>query len=185
MTACQPRRHGGVAAERLIEEQVEAVLVEQVERVGAAEHAELGEAHARGRHAVDAVVVEEAELVHAEAVQVAAAVIGGVQVDLVEAEEEVLREAGRVLQVVLWAAALERRRGRPRAPTTRADSRWPRRRASSRAASTPRQSPTPLVTVSTGATKLAAVSSSARIVVVAELVARRQPAGTGSTASPG
>ena len=93
-----PRR---VLADGLLEEQVHPVQLEEVERIAGAQHGQLGEAHARGRHAVDAVLVEEPELVHAEPVQVPAPVVGGVQMDLVQAEEEVLREAGAVLLVRL------------------------------------------------------------------------------------
>ena len=81
---CHAAIERAVAAPRLLEEQVEPVLLEDVERVRAARHRQLAEPHARRRHAVDPRVVEHAELILGEAIEVAPAEPGAVQVHLVE-----------------------------------------------------------------------------------------------------
>src|SRR6185436_6588257 len=65
-----------VLADGLLEEEVYPVEIEEVEGIACAQHGELAEAHPRRRNAVDAVLVEEPDLLHAEPVQVAPAVIG-------------------------------------------------------------------------------------------------------------
>ena len=62
---------GEVPSPRLFEEQIDPVLLEDVERVGAARHRQIVEPHARGGHAVNARVVEQPELVPAEPIEVA------------------------------------------------------------------------------------------------------------------
>ena len=69
---------------RVLEEQVEPVLIEHVERVGAPHHPQLGEPDARGWHAVNLRVIEQPELILREAIEVVAAEKGPIQVQLVE-----------------------------------------------------------------------------------------------------
>src|SRR5690606_34187842 len=95
--------HAGLprASPRPVEEQVEAILLEDVERVLAARHRQLAIANARRRHASDARLVEQAELVAAEAIEPAAREPRAVDDDLAErAEEDGLGGVQGVLLVV-------------------------------------------------------------------------------------
>src|SRR5205823_2309681 len=88
----------GPASARLFDEQVEPVLIEEIERVGAPEHAEFREANRR-RHAVHPRRVEQAELIHAEAIEVAAAEVGAIQMNRMKRrEDEVLRQSDVVFR---------------------------------------------------------------------------------------
>src|SRR4051812_23079706 len=92
----------------MIDEEVDAVLVEEIERVGPAKHGKLRETHGR-RHAVHSRRVEVAELVHAETVEPVAAEVLAVQVDRVErGEDEIFRRADIILRERGWRR-LERR----------------------------------------------------------------------------
>ena len=77
---CHPGGLRVVTADRLIDEDIQTILIEQVERVRATKHPELAESNARRWDAMHLVVVEHAELVAAETIEIVAAVVGGVQV---------------------------------------------------------------------------------------------------------
>src|SRR6185503_11941412 len=95
-----------VAAPRAVEEEVEPVLIEDVERIRASHHRELAVADARCRDAVNARIVEQTELILREPVQIAAAEPRPVHVDLLERIEiEIARQA----RLVLLVAARRRR----------------------------------------------------------------------------
>ena len=82
-----------VAAPRLVQEKIEPVLVEDVDRIGAARHRQLAEAHAGRRHAMDPRVVEQPELVLREPIQIAPAEPRAVQVNLLKRVEiEITRQ---------------------------------------------------------------------------------------------
>ena len=81
---CQLSSNAAVPAPGLLQEQVEPVLVEDVERIRAAQRGQLAEPDARRRHTVDPGVVEHAELILGEPVEVMAAEPGGVEMHLLE-----------------------------------------------------------------------------------------------------
>ena len=81
---CHAGIEGAVPAPGLLEEQIQTVLLENVERVRSAHHAELFEARARRRNAVDPRVVEHPELILGEAIEILPAEPGAVQVHFVE-----------------------------------------------------------------------------------------------------
>src|SRR5258705_794381 len=89
---------GLVTAPGLIQEQVESVLLEDVQRVRPARHRQLAEADARRGDTVDPGVVEQPELILRKAIQVAPAEPGRVQVKLLKgADIEIARHVHLVL----------------------------------------------------------------------------------------
>ena len=111
-----PRRiQRPVRAPRLLDEEIEAVLLEDIERVRAPRHRQRAVPHAGRRHAVNPGVVEHPELILRESIEVAAAEPGAIQMDLVkDLEVEVARQARGVLSIGASAGRIARAVRRPR-----------------------------------------------------------------------
>ena len=160
---CQLRSRGAIPSRRLLEEQIDPVLLEDVERIRATDHRQIVEPHARRGHAVNARVVEQPELVPAEPIEVLPTEVAAVEVHfLEEPEEEVARQVRRCTGGRSAAALRGRRpaltdRGVPTASSSTASYHaplatklYPPRRYSY-------APPTPFVVVLLGTTKRVAV----------------------------
>src|SRR5215210_2470458 len=74
---------------RVLQEEIEPVLVEDVEGIRAANQRQLVESQTGGGDAVDPGVIEHSELVATEPIEIAAAEVSGVHMDLVKAEVQI------------------------------------------------------------------------------------------------